>query len=183
MKIFIYLLLVVSLQACVIHLPSIPQKAPKDASKVSTDITVEYDKFNNTTSIRTPLYLSRKGFTDTFPVQLRFRSTYQNDARLFIQLYVVVSDVDWGFYHSANGEDGYSFDFIDIDSKASVELNMVNTKEVFGVSVPIEYLRKIAGKDWEVKAYGKRKEGTFIIPGSLSAAFLKELECFEEKNC
>lgn len=183
MKPVLLLAFLTMVSGCVIHIPLTPTKASSDSAKVSDEVTVRYDKFNATTTIQTPLYLSRRGFTDTFPVQLSYRAMYKDGNPLFIQLYVMVTDVDWGFYDSANGEDGHSFEFIDIDEEVSADLNMVTTKEHFGIVVPMTYLERMATKDWEIKAYGKRKQGIFVVPRSVSKAFLNELKCFESETC
>ncbi|MCL1127921.1 hypothetical protein [Shewanella surugensis] len=156
---------------------------PKDLESISTNIKIEHDSFQNQTWITTPLYLSRQGITDTFPVKISFRSLYKNDMREFIQLYVTSTNVDWGFYHSANGEDGYSFGFSDIDREVSTVGNMVTTEEHFGLIFPIDYLEKMSKKDWKIKVYGKRYGGVFIVPENMSKAFMNKLSCYESDKC
>lgn len=152
---------------------------PMQESTILNQIKTENDSFKNQTWIETPLYLSRQGFTDTFPVQLSYRALYKLNKRVFIQLYVTSASTDWGFYHSANGEDGHSFEFVKIDSEVETISNIVTTKEHFGLSLPITYLEKMATKDWKIKVYGKRNSGVFIVPAALSKAFLNKLNYFE----
>src|SRR5690554_8238879 len=78
---------------------------PQDSSIISSKITINQDSFNNQTWIETPLYLSRQGFTDRFPVQIKFRALYKDDELSFIQLYATSTNLNWGFFHSANGEE------------------------------------------------------------------------------
>jgi hypothetical protein len=156
---------------------------PKNEEAVYEQIEVERDTFKNQTWIKTPLYLSRQGFTDTFPVRLRFRALYRGGARSFIQLYVSAMDVDWGFLHSANGEDGYSFEFVEIDGIVDSSGGMVTTEEHFGLMVPLDYLERMTEKDWRIKVYGKRREGIFVVPSELSDAFLTKIDCFEAMIC
>lgn len=156
---------------------------PKDSGAIASKITVKKDAFKNQTWVSTPLYLSRQGVTDTFPVNLKYRALYQQGQLSFIQLYVTSAGMDWGFYHSANGEDGHAFEFVDIDNQTEVTGNIVSTKEHYALQLPRDYLLKMANKDWQIKVYGKRKEGVFVVPASLSTAFADKLNCFELDSC
>lgn len=172
MKTLIIILLSILVTSCAGNIP-------KQEVAIDNQIRIEKDTFKNQIWIKTPLYLSRQGFTDTFPVQLCYRALYESDKRKFIQLYVTSSNTNWGFYRSANGEDGYSFEFVKIDSDVQTSSNMVVTKEFFGLSIPITYLEKMSTKDWKIKVYGKRNSGVFIVPAALSKTFLKKLNHFE----
>lgn len=156
---------------------------PKDSKTISDKISIKHDEFKNQTWIETPLFLSRQGFTDTFPVRLKYRALVKNNELEFIQLYVIASNVTWGFYHSAVGEDGKDLEFIKIDSEVDASAGMVTTEEHFGMEVPIEYLEKLSQKDWKIKVYGKRNEGVFIVPASLSKSFLDKVVCYQADNC
>lgn len=156
---------------------------PENPSLISSKITINLDTFKNQTWIETPLYLSRQGFTDRFPVQIKFRALYKNDELSFIQLYVTSTNLDWGFFHSANGEDGMKLDFVKIDGVVSSNAGVVLTEEHFGLSIPKDYLTKMMEKDWQIKVYGKRNEGVFVVPSSLSKAFYDKMTCYELKNC
>lgn len=156
---------------------------PKDASKISDKITIEHDEFKNQTWIESPLYLSRQGFTDTFPVQLKYRALYKKNSLLFIQLYVISSNVTWGFYHSAVGEDGEELKFVKIDSEVGASGGIVTTEEHYGLEVTKDYLEKMSGKDWKIKVYGQRNEGVFTVPEPLSKSFLEKLSCYESGAC
>ncbi|SEL90126.1 hypothetical protein SAMN05216262_13114 [Colwellia chukchiensis] len=148
---------------------------PDNSSNIEKNISVEHDSFKNQTWIKTPLYLSRQGFTDTFPVKISYRALLKKGELKFIQLYVTSTSPTWGFYHSAKGEDGHSFSFNKIDSIVNSELS-VSTTEHFGLTIPLSYLQKMGQKDWKIKVYGKRNEGVFVVPNSLSQAFLNKLK-------
>jgi len=158
---------------------------PKSSSEALSEITVVNDKFDNSTTIETPLYLSRKGFTDTFPVSLKLKAYYQGNERQFIQLYVSMVRGDWGFYERANGEDGRNLELLkitkDVDYKSSI--SMVTVQEDVGLMLPFEYLQKMGNKDFSIKLYGKKDSGDFVVPSSLAKAFLQKIECFENKTC
>lgn len=156
---------------------------PQDSSIISSKITINQDSFNNQTWIETPLYLSRQGFTDRFPVQIKFRALYKDDELSFIQLYATSTNLNWGFFHSANGEDGTKLDFVKIDGVVSSSGGVVLTEEHFGLSISKDYLSKMSKKDWQIKVYGKRNEGIFIVPMSLSKAFIDKLSCYDLNGC
>lgn len=156
---------------------------PTKSESISNDAIIEHDQFKGHTWIRTPLYLSRQGFTDKFPVKISWRALSKENKTQFIQLYVSKMDVEWGFYHTANGEDGYKFDFVKVDSSVNTSGGIVTTSEQFALEVPRSYLEKMTQKDWQLKVYGKRNEGVFLVPASLSKGFLEKLLCFESGQC
>ena len=179
MKIILFISLFIILSGCGAG------NIPKDSATLQSNVMIRNDNFSNQTWIETPLYLSRTGFTDTFPVRIKFRASYKDGSREFIQLYVTKTDVSWGFYHSANGEDQYKFEFLKIDGNVDADytLGSVTTKEHFGLGFSIDYLKKMSAKDWKIKVYGKKNEGVFNVPKLLSEAFLAKLICFEENKC
>ena len=156
---------------------------PKSTESAIKDIVIEHDAFSKETWIKSPLYLSRQGFTDTFPVNLSYRALYKNNKLQFIQLYVTATSVTWGFYHSANGEDGSELKFVNVDSFVDSGAGMVTTEEHFGMSFDLKYLEKMKEKDFKIKVYGKRNEGVFIVPKILSTAFYNKLSCFKLNSC
>lgn len=156
---------------------------PTSTKDALSAITITNDKFNNSTTIETPLYLSRKGFTDTFPVQLKYRANYQDSKRQFIQLYITISGGDWGFYNRASGEDGSSLELVKIDNLVGSTSGIVITKEHVGLLIPMSYLSSMSAADFSIKLYGKRRSGDFVVPSSLSKAFMKKLNCFEANTC
>ncbi len=176
MKLVTLLIALIILSGCVTTMP-------KDQQTIETKVKIEHDTFKDQTWISTPLYLSRQGFTDTFPVNIKLRSLYKNRSRVFIQLYVTKMDVTWGFYHSANGEDGYKFDFVKVDGEVDSSGGMVTTNEHFALGMSSDYLEKMSNKDWKIKVYGQRNEGVFIVPKNLTNAFLAKLNCFESGAC
>ncbi len=157
--------------------------APTSIENASSQIEIEHDKFNGTTWIRTPLYLSRQGFTDTFPVKLMYRANYKKGRLAFIQLYVTATNVEWGFYHSANDQNGNPLKFVNVDNVVDSGAGMVTTVEHFGLDISKDYLAKMANENWQIKVYGKRNQGVFIVPQTVSLAFFEKLNCFESKKC
>lgn len=163
---------------------------PEKKSDVSNEISVEYDKFKKTTNFSTPLYLSRKGFTDRFPVKIAFRASYKQKSPEFIQIYVTRQNNEWGFFRSATGEDGTDLKLrvISNDVERLFEVpnkyNDLRTVEHFALDIDKAYLEKMSKKNWEIKVYGKKASGVFTIPSQLSQSFLERLNCHEEgKDC
>jgi len=154
--------------------------APSSKEEVSQNITVNYDKFKKQTWISTPSYLIRDGFTDTFPVVASYRALYKDNKLEFIQLYLKISGTEWAFFNQAVGEDGYSFEFLKIDKDVNVISGggqaMAIVKEHVALSVPLTQLKKMASQDYEIKIYGKRREGIFNMPKIISAAFFQKLQ-------
>ncbi|WP_397543333.1 hypothetical protein [Roseovarius salis] len=160
---------------CVIFLSGCLQTPPQDTASASGEVVVEYDKFKQERIIRTPLYLSKQGFTDTFPVSLAYEATEKNGAIKLIRLYVVTTRTEWGFYRSATGEDGYEFQFFEVDGEVDSAGGIVTVEEHFSLSVPIAQLRRMVSSDYEIKVYGKRDSGVFTVPASVTRAFLNKL--------
>ncbi len=166
-----------------IALTACASNAPVNTQDALSSITVTKDQFDGSTTLETPLYLSRKGFTDTFPVKLKYRAHYQGSKREFIQLYITVTNVEWGFYHSANGQDGKKLALAKIDNLVKTGGGMVTTDEHVGLLIPMDYLKSMSNADFSIKLYGKRKSGDFVVPSSLTKAFMQKLNCFEAKTC
>jgi len=154
--------------------------APSSKQEVSQNITVKYDKFKKQTWITTSPYLIKKGFTDTFPVVASYRALTKDKKLEFIQLYLKISGTEWAFFNQAVGEDGYSFKFLKIDKDVNVISGggqaMAIVKEHVALSVPIAQLKKMASQDYEIKIYGKRREGSFTMPKIISSAFYQKLQ-------
>lgn len=138
-------------------------------------VIIEYDKFKNEKTIRTPLRLSRQGFTDKFPVEIAFTAQQANNKLKSIRLYVVATRTDWGFFHSAIGENGYKFRFHEVDRQVGSGGGITTVKEHFALDVPINQLKAMSGKDFEIKVYGKRDGGVFRVPAATTRAFLSAL--------
>lgn len=81
------------------------------------------------------------------------------------------------------GDDGYEFKFAKIDSSVDSGGGIVTTNEHFALELSYEYLQKMSNRDWEVKVYGKRNEGVFIVPKQLTKAFFVKLNCLQSKSC
>jgi hypothetical protein len=175
-------LLAISLTLLVTSCASI---APSSTTEALSSIIVTNDKFNNSTIIETPLYLSRQGFTDTFPVSLKWKAYYIGSERQFIQLYVSMLRTDWGFYERANGEDGKSLELVKITKNVDYQssIKMVTVQEEVGLMLSLEYLQKMGNKDFSIKLYGKNDSGDFVVPSSLTKAFIHKISCFEENEC
>jgi hypothetical protein len=157
--------------------------APTSVKESFSAITITKDKFNNLTTIETPLYLSKKEFTDPFPVRLKYRAFYAGSERKLIQLYVSVPNIEWGFYDRASGEDGESLTVHKIDSLVGSVGSIVTTEELLGLKIHIDYLKDMGKADFSIKLYGKRNSGDFVVPSSLTKAFIQKLNCFEDKGC
>ncbi|MCL1161503.1 hypothetical protein L2728_06325 [Shewanella chilikensis] len=164
---------------------------PTSQSEAYSGISVSFDRFSSMTRIETPLYVSRKGFTDTFPVELAYRASVKDGKIINLQLYVLASRPDWGFYNTAIDDTGKRLDFATIDkevgtitgSKTYVKNDSVIVKEHFAFNISKDYLTKISNRNIEIKVYGKRDEGSFVVPSSMSSAFNKKLdEVLMQKN-
>lgn len=149
--------------------------SPSEIGKPKSEIVVTEDKFTGKRTIKTPFRLSQQGFTDDFPVKLSLQADLTQVIRSTAQLLVKASGTDWGFYKSAIGEDRTNFKLVPIDSGTSTAAGMVTTEEYFVLEMPISKLQKASGQDYEIKIYGKRNSGTFVLPSSLSRSFLAKL--------
>ena len=154
--------------------------APSSKKEVSQDITIKYDKFKKQTWIRTHFYLIGNAFTNNFPVMASYRALAKDNKLEFIQLYLKINGREWAFFNQAVGEDGYHFEFLKIDDDINVISGggqaMAIVQEHVALSVPIKQLKKMASKDYEIKIYGKRREGSFIMPKIISSAFYQKLQ-------
>ncbi len=159
--------------------------APSSQKEVTKDITVKYDKFKKQTWISTPSYLLRDGFTDRFPVVASYRTVQKDNELKFIQLYLKITGAEWAFFNNAVGEDGYTFKFLEIDSDVNIISGggqaMAIVKEHVALSITIEQLKKMALKNYEIKIYGKRREGSFVMPKIITSAFLSKISQLEIK--
>jgi hypothetical protein len=176
MKLLFIALLLITLSAC-------NSTAPTTTAAASADITIDRDEFNGRTWLQTPMYLSRQGFTDTFPVELSLRARYVDDKREFMQLYVKNTNMEWGFYHSATGQNGHNFEFKMIDREVFNQVGIVTTVETFGLIVPMDQLKEMSAENWKIKVYGKRYQGVFTVPNAITKAFIAKVECFDLGAC
>ena len=151
------------------------ETAPQNTTSASADIVVQYDKFKGERIIRTPLYLSRRGFTDTFPVSLAYEAVEKEGKIQSIRLYVEATRTEWGFYGSAIGEDGYKFRFSEVDSVVDSAAGMVLVEEHFSLGVPLAQLNAMSLKNYEIKVYGQRDSGVFVVPSAITKAFLQKI--------
>lgn len=178
-------LLSITISITLIFLAACSSSVPTTTKDALSEISVSKDKFNGSTTIETPLYLSKKGFTDPFPVSLKLKAYYQGTDRQFIQLYVSMLRTEWGFYERAVGEGGDNLKLVkitrDVDYKSSIK--MVTVQEDIGLMLSLDYLKKMGYKDFSIKLYGKRDSGDFVVPSSLTQAFIQKLNCFETNTC
>lgn len=165
------------------------QTAPSNLENATKEIKIENDKFKNMTVISTPAYLIRKGFTDTFPVIMSLKAGKDKDVYKFIKIELKIADVSSGMYYEAVGEDGYNFSFKEIDANeivSSVKTTTVtnnyahsNTliikQDYIELYLTVEQLKKMLEKDYDIKIYGKKKEGVFSIPKHITEAFYNKL--------
>ena len=147
---------------------------PSSAGDV--EVTTQHDKFKSQTWVETPFYVIRTGFTDRFPVRVKYRLMKSKNSVKFIQLYVVATRMDWGFYNQAVSEDGVNIRFTEISRSVDKTTNIVMVKEHFALNLSTSDLEKMSRKDWEIKIYGKNDEGVFIVPAHLTKGFLDAIE-------
>jgi hypothetical protein len=148
-------------------------------------IIFEVDSFRGDAEITTAPFVSRKGMFDKFPVTISYRANYQKDELQFMQLYVTISNTEWGFFHQAFGQDGENLELINIteDIETIEAAKMVIVKEDVALTISTDYLSKMAESDWEIKLYGKKREGVFTVPAITSRKFKEAVECFERADC
>ncbi|WP_147434216.1 MULTISPECIES: hypothetical protein [Rhodobacterales] len=152
------------------------ETAPTSINSAAEDISIETDRFSGETTIRSPLYLSRQGFTDTFPVKLAYEASLDDDGELrFVRLYVVATRTEWGFYSSAIGEDNYEFAFSEVDRQVDSIGAIVTVEEHFLLTVPLAQLASMSSTDYEIRVYGRRDSGVFVVPSAVTNAFLQRL--------
>lgn len=149
---------------------------PKDESSAADRVVIETDKFSGERSIRTPLYLSRQGFTDTFPVRISLSAKLGPSQPRTALLLVKKTGTNWGFYNVARGEDQYNFAFKNLDRNVDVGGGIVTTEEYFGLEIPLEQLLKMSSSDYEIKVYGRRDSGVFVVPATVTRSFLQKLK-------
>jgi hypothetical protein len=173
------------LAIALIFLTACASSVPTKTKDALSAITVSYDKFDKSTSIETPIYLSSTGLIDEFPINLKFRAVYNGTKLSFIQLYLINRSNEWSDYYRAVGEDGKELTLSIIDKvvDASTFKSMVLTEEHVGLSISMDYLELMSNSDFSIKLYGKRRSGDFIVPSSLTEAFLQKLNCFETNTC
>ena len=173
------------LAIALIFLTACASSVPTKTKDALSAITVSYDKFDKSTSIETPIYLSTTGLTDEFPINLKFRAVYNGTELSFIQLYLINRSNEWSDYYKAVDEDGNELALTKIDKvlDTSTFKSMVLTEEHIGLSITMDYLKLMSNSDFSIKLFGKRRSGDFVVPSSLTKAFLQKLNCFEEKAC
>jgi len=148
---------------------------PTSQTTALNDITVKADKFSGERLLTTPFYLSRQGFTDTFPVRIAIQADVTNGPPTTAQLFVKKSGTEWGFYNSAIGEDRYKFTFMSLDNNVTTAAGLATTEEFFVLEIPIRKLEEMSSSDYEIKVYGRRDSGVFVVPSSVTIAFLVRL--------
>lgn len=140
------------------------------------EVTTQQDEFKGQTWIETPFYVIRTGFTDRFPVRVKYRLMKSKGSFQVIQLYVVATRMDWGFYNQAVSEDGLNMRFTEISRSVDRTTNIVMVKEHFAINLSISDLEKMSRKDWAIKIYGKNDEGVFTVPSHLTKGFLDAID-------
>jgi hypothetical protein len=148
-------------------------------------IQIEEDHFRGDTEISIKPFVSRSGMFDKFPVTLSMRANYKSDALEFLQIYVIVTNTEWGFYFDAIAQDGFQFEVIDIskDTNAIPASSTVTTEEHLALNLTKDYLETMSSDDWKIKLYGKNREGVFTVPQATSKEFLRAINCFEDAEC
>ena len=148
-------------------------------------IIYEADPFRGDAEISTAPFVSRKGFFDKFPVTISYRANYREGDLKFLQLYVSIQNTEWGFFNEAYGQDGQKLELLTIteDVGAITGTNMVVVKEDVALTITKDYLSTMIRDDWEIKLYGKKREGTFTVPQITTRKFKEAIECFESEDC
>lgn len=138
-------------------------------SRYSPKISIEKDDFKKTSWVYISPY---KG--------CRLRALLHEDTLMLIQLYITTSSTDWIYFHSAYGEDQVQLEFLEIDSEAKIHgsgsNSEVRTHEVFALTIPLDYLEKMSTKDWNIKAYGKRRDRQFTVPQKMTKPFFEHIK-------
>lgn len=159
--------------AALLALAGCSSTVPSSAGDI--EVTTQHDQFKNQTWIETPFYIIRTGFTDRFPVEVKYRVMKSKGSAQVIQLYVIATRAEWGFYNHAVSEDGVNMRFTEISRDVDRTANIVMVKEYFALNLSVSDLEKMSRKDWAIKVYGKNDEGVFIIPAELTKGFLSKL--------
>jgi len=159
--------------------------APTTKQETLSGIKVNFDKFKKQTVIETPKYLIRKGFTDTFPVIVGYKAYIKNKKIVSIEMPMKILGTSASHFNEAVGEDGYKFSFAPISIENGSTLITHNgtlmsssttiKKEVFSLYLTLKQLKKMSQKDYDIKVYGKTKEGVFTMPQYITKAFLETL--------
>lgn len=143
--------------------------------------TVNRDDFRKTVWIHS----NNKGGSSALGMQYWLRAFYVDSSLGRIQLYCSSREKDWRFYKSATGEDSADLEFISVDTDvADANVNIggsVDTIEKFALNIPVEYLRKMAEKDWKIKVYGKRGHEVITVKRKASAEFLAVIDRIERE--
>jgi len=160
--------------------------APSSKKEVLQETTIQYDKFKKQTSISTPPYLIRDGFTDKFPVIVSYKSIVKNNKLQFVKMDLKILGTERAFFNQAVGEDGYEFKFEEINpyeegttiTTRNGQYSSTTTvkKEVFSLFFTLEELKKMTSQDYAIKVYGKTREGDFTMPKFISSAFYQKLQ-------
>jgi len=159
---------------CIFVAGCLPTPPGQEAS-AANEMIVETDRFTGDRTVRTPFYLSRQGFTDTFPVRLSLSATVNSSPPRNALLIVRTTGTDWGFYNSARGEDQYRFSFTELDRRVDSGGGIVTTEEWFGLAIPIAQLTRMSAANYEIEVRGSRNSGVFVVPATVVRAFLAEI--------
>lgn len=148
-------------------------------SLYKSGFTVNRDDFRKTAWVHS----NNKAGSSALGMQYWLRALYVEGGLARIQLYCSSREKDWRFYKSATGEDSTELEFISVDTDvgdANVKIGgSVDTIEKFALNIPVEYLRKMAGKDWEIKVYGKRGQEVLKVRQKASTQFLGAIDRIE----
>lgn len=165
------------------------QNPPTSVDSIKKEIVIDNDKFNKSIVVSTPIYLIRTGFTDTFPVMMQYKFLQNEDKTELLKITLRINDVSSGMYYDAVGEDRFKFKFEAIDNEKASTLNTTTRNGAFAYTATtdiikdsmeiyftFEQLEKMAKQDYQIKMYGKKKEGVFTIPLNISKSFYEKVK-------
>lgn len=173
------------------------QMPPSTKELAQKEIKVENDTFNKSLVVSTPSYLIRDGFTDTFPVILQYILIKKDNVDT-LKIALQINDIKSGMYYDAIGEDGFKFSFEPIQAGEQVSslstsnitrvgnVGYVNTstmnvtKDSMYLYLTMEQLHKMVEINYQIKMYGKKKEGIFKIPAYISQAFYENIQNYKK---
>jgi hypothetical protein len=140
-------------------------------------VTYSYDKFKKTGWLTTEQYQS----STKEPVTLyHLRAMYEGGEKSprFVQVYgEMFSQIGWCFLNSAYDENGtkYKFTKVDKDVAAGAYAGQTIIHEHFAINLSVESLEKLAMKDTEFKAVGKKCDSIFKVDYRVAGAFLDSI--------
>ena len=107
------------------------------------------------------------------------RLSVKNGKPSLYQIYISDVEENWRFFHSAYDDKGRHLDFTEVDRQV---LSSSSTMEDFALTVSRSYLNNSRAKGIRIKAYGKRADKLFSIPGFVVDGFLRKVDVYLHKQ-